>query len=777
MSLLHPGLFAAAACSIALPILIHILLRRRRTPVMWGAMRFLLEAYQQQRRRIQFEQFLILALRCLLVAALGAAIARPYLADRNVRHAGRARTVYVILDDSLASSAMDGAGRTTFERSQEQAVAVLKSLDSSRGDRAALITVSTPAEGLVVSPSIDPGAVIRQVMALTPTSAAADWNQSMVLAAEAFAASQAAHVETTQEIVLCTGGRAGSLDPKRAIARPPTLLPSTEFWIAPPEEQVLSNVSIVDVAPLNAVLTGASGTSEAVSIGQVRVSLRRSGSLGAATTKVRLEIPARDGVSGKDRVTEQTITWSAGEAERMVTVSGPRLRGSELSEHPVLVASIDRDAIEADNSFAAPLIARDTVRVGLIAARAESRILSGESVGGASNFSPADWVWIGLDPGAATTSLTERGGDIQRSWIDPAAVGATSLTDFDALVLTSPERLDRDTWKRLRVFTDAGGVLLVTPGAATAAQAWTDGFTEAFSPAFSIGREVTNLEPAQALVFDGASRPAWDPLKGLVSEAAELVKPVRISKVLGLSASGKAQDATPAILAIGSGAGQTTPLLVQVRPQDGAGSRGVCLLLTACPVPAWTDLPARPFFVPLLHEVIRSGIARAGADGKQLAGHRVRVPGGTSAVRMARLNQTLAVDATGQTTEGVRRADIATAVDGRGAAMGVIGVNADWEAADVATQDRGTISRTLATLLEGGTLNFLDGAPLPGAGETEVQSDLPINPERRWSVWLFVFAGALALAEIALGKKFSHAQPSAVRSALDIHSTASENAA
>jgi hypothetical protein len=84
-------------------------------------------------------------------------------------------------------------------------------------------------------------------------------------------------------------------------------------------------------------------------------------------------------------------------------------------------------------------------------------------------------------------------------------------------------------------FYDAGGVLLVTPGAATAAQAWTDGFTEAFAPAFSIGRDVTNLEPAQGLVFDAASRPAWDPLKGLVAEAAELVKPVRVSKVLGLT--------------------------------------------------------------------------------------------------------------------------------------------------------------------------------------------------------------------------------------------------
>ena len=50
-SFVAPALAAAGAAAIAIPILIHLLSRRRRIPVLWGAMRFLLEAYRRHRRR------------------------------------------------------------------------------------------------------------------------------------------------------------------------------------------------------------------------------------------------------------------------------------------------------------------------------------------------------------------------------------------------------------------------------------------------------------------------------------------------------------------------------------------------------------------------------------------------------------------------------------------------------------------------------------------------------------------------------------------------------
>ena len=46
MTFLHPGILVAGLLAVAIPILIHLLLRRKRQPVKWGAMRFLLEAYR-----------------------------------------------------------------------------------------------------------------------------------------------------------------------------------------------------------------------------------------------------------------------------------------------------------------------------------------------------------------------------------------------------------------------------------------------------------------------------------------------------------------------------------------------------------------------------------------------------------------------------------------------------------------------------------------------------------------------------------------------------------
>ncbi len=73
-------LFGLAGMSI--PIVIHLLNRRRAQHVSWGAMRFLLEAMASQNRRILLEERVLLMLRCLLIALVVLAMARPFLPSR-----------------------------------------------------------------------------------------------------------------------------------------------------------------------------------------------------------------------------------------------------------------------------------------------------------------------------------------------------------------------------------------------------------------------------------------------------------------------------------------------------------------------------------------------------------------------------------------------------------------------------------------------------------------------------------------------------------------------
>lgn len=106
--LLLGGLGLAAA-----PIIIHLLSRRRFRRIEWGATRFLIQADKQNRRRVRFEQWLLVALRCLAMALLTLVLARPFVEPGWIATVlgGRfgAQRVLVI-DDSASLANRSGVG-------------------------------------------------------------------------------------------------------------------------------------------------------------------------------------------------------------------------------------------------------------------------------------------------------------------------------------------------------------------------------------------------------------------------------------------------------------------------------------------------------------------------------------------------------------------------------------------------------------------------------------------------------------------------------------------
>jgi len=70
-----PGLAVAGALCVAVPVLVHLMLRRRRRPYEWAAMDLLREAIRRVERRRRLERWLLLAVRCLVVALAAVPIA------------------------------------------------------------------------------------------------------------------------------------------------------------------------------------------------------------------------------------------------------------------------------------------------------------------------------------------------------------------------------------------------------------------------------------------------------------------------------------------------------------------------------------------------------------------------------------------------------------------------------------------------------------------------------------------------------------------------------
>ncbi len=90
--------------SAALPIIIHLLNRRKFREMPWAAMRFLLAAIRKNQRRIKVEQWLLLAIRTLLVILVVTAMAKPFLESLGAMKLlpGQRTHRVIVLDGSLS---------------------------------------------------------------------------------------------------------------------------------------------------------------------------------------------------------------------------------------------------------------------------------------------------------------------------------------------------------------------------------------------------------------------------------------------------------------------------------------------------------------------------------------------------------------------------------------------------------------------------------------------------------------------------------------------------
>ncbi|MCA8957750.1 MAG: BatA domain-containing protein [Planctomycetes bacterium] len=125
----------------AVPIIIHLLNRRRFNKVPWAAMEYLLRAMKRNRRRIQMEHWIVLLLRTLAVIALVFLVTRPQLTGSGGLLKARAHHV-ICLDDSASMAERVGASNV-FKLGVDSVNALVgKLIDKEGGDLVTLILAS-----------------------------------------------------------------------------------------------------------------------------------------------------------------------------------------------------------------------------------------------------------------------------------------------------------------------------------------------------------------------------------------------------------------------------------------------------------------------------------------------------------------------------------------------------------------------------------------------------------------------------------------------------------
>ena len=143
MTFLNPavliGLLAAA-----IPVLIHLLNLRKVERVEFSTLAFLKELQKSKIRKIKFKQWLLLALRILIVVSIVLAFARPALKTKSfLNSTSSAKTTGVLLLDDTPSMQLLSDNGTNFNLMKKTAKDILKNFSS--GDEIFILKFSDSA--------------------------------------------------------------------------------------------------------------------------------------------------------------------------------------------------------------------------------------------------------------------------------------------------------------------------------------------------------------------------------------------------------------------------------------------------------------------------------------------------------------------------------------------------------------------------------------------------------------------------------------------------------
>lgn len=198
--LLNPWMLIGLAV-LAVPIIIHLLNRRRFDVVDWGAMQFL-QISNVTRRRILLEELLLMMLRMALLAVLVFALAAPVATSQTLRRFSPRpnRDVVFVLDGS-ASMGSTATGITPHDAAKEWILDFVNQLTA--GDGVAVLLAKQQVVPVVPELSHDLARVRESLAKLPLPAGGCDWPAAL----EAANADLATSTRLDRDIIVLTDGQ------------------------------------------------------------------------------------------------------------------------------------------------------------------------------------------------------------------------------------------------------------------------------------------------------------------------------------------------------------------------------------------------------------------------------------------------------------------------------------------------------------------------------------------------------------------------------------------
>jgi hypothetical protein len=619
MLFLNPWLLMALA-GISIPVIVHLVRRQAAKPVDWGAMRFLMDTLSERRRRMEWEDLLLMAARCLLLALAALAVARPFVppdapvpwalvlpafllgvglfggsfvlaAARkrllvraaaiamlciaagmilmehwlNLRRfqTGGSRDVAIVIDASTSMTRVSGS-RTLFDEALDEARRIVK--DSPRGTSFAVILGGPSPQALSNTPVSHRADVLAQLDGLRAHGGTFSAHDALGMATLVLAEGE----RPNKDIVVLTdsqrpGWRFDNAGAWKSLDEAWQTLPAKPRLLVRsfPQSPALRNAGISTIATPRALI----GTDRPCLL---RIEIANTGSETVTPGEMTLE------VDGKTVAREPLGMLVPGQTQTVET----RHRFTKPGPHVVTARLSGQDEIAGDNRADRVVVVRETVEVLLI---------DGNPAG--SFFErAAGHTALALAPAAALLRGGEAGGDFL---MDPVVIAAPDLaTDdlagADVIVLADVARLPAALAAAVADRTAAGAGLLVIAGPRAEPEFYNamDGPDGPLMP-LELGAEATTeagVSPAPATFRHEALAWAADESRSDLGAAA--VRRWRRSTMRSDGGSLAAAFSNGDVFLATRGYG-----------------RGRCAIATCAFDARAGNLPGRAAFVPLVHEI------------------------------------------------------------------------------------------------------------------------------------------------------------------------------
>lgn len=568
----------------AVPILIHLWSRQKRHQEPWAAMSFLLAALHKSARRIQLEQWLLLAVRTAMLSLFALALADPQFSGKpvNAGASSSPQTQSILVIDGSYSMGFRTGDQSRFERAKDSAKQIVER--SGQGSGHMLVLMGEPARAIVSEPSYDREEFLKEIDILQLPHAGASLPAAL------------AEVET---ILLRASEQL-------------TALGRQSQWricfITDMQKVTWADASSVDCQARLSRLAGLAalelidvGSPEAPNLAVSRVMIESIGSdlaVAHSAAQIQAEVQSFAGENRLQQPVELLVDGQRIADLRVDVASRGRASISVMhrfdvpGDHLVEVHLADDD-LPLDNRRWLSVAVRDKVRVLCIGGR------------------PPDARSIAL----ALSSHSRSSGRIEITEASESRLLEDDLMRFDCIVLSNVARFSKAEAALLFRYVDGGGGLIVFLGDQIQPGSYNQQFVEevatqvlparieAIAPTFAAGYKLDPLDYRHPIVapFRGFTQ------SGLIT--TPIWKYAQLKPLPGANTALAFENRDPAIVETPIGRGQSILVATAASPDSLDSSIDP-------PIP-WTALSSWPSFPPLIHEMLRLTLA-AKDDGRNL---------------------------------------------------------------------------------------------------------------------------------------------------------------